>query len=67
MARRTAFINERRCVACGTCAKACPLGAISVVRGLYARVDQEKCVGCGKCAALCPADIITFETREAGA
>ena len=54
----------RDCVACGCCVKVCPLGAIQVDRGLYARVDEAKCVGCGKCARECPASVITI-TEEA--
>lgn len=50
-----------QCVACGTCIKCCPLGAITVPRGISAEVDSEKCVGCGKCAAACPACVITLE------
>ena len=48
----------RECVACGCCVKVCPLGAISVFRGIQAVVNREKCVGCGKCAAECPASVI---------
>ena len=52
------------CVACGCCVKVCPLSAISVWRGVVARVDREKCVGCGKCAKECPAGTIEFMDRE---
>lgn len=52
------------CVACGTCVKVCPLGAISIYKGLTALVDPDKCVGCGKCSLACPASVITIEARE---
>lgn len=55
----------RECVACGTCLKVCPRGAIRVVSGVAARVDENACVGCGKCAKACPADVITVSKREA--
>lgn len=62
--RKRAFVDTDHCVACGCCVKVCPLGAIQVDRGLYARVDEAKCVGCGKCARECPASVITI-TEEA--
>lgn len=46
------------CVACGCCVKVCPLGAISIDRGIRAVVDLKRCVGCGKCARECPASVI---------
>lgn len=65
MKKRRAEVLQRECVACGCCAKVCPLGAIAVQKGLYAVVNLAKCVGCGKCAAECPAGVI--EIREATA
>ena len=59
--RRKAFVEERDCVASGCCVKLCPLGAISVRRGVAAQVDVEKCVGCGKCARECPASVISIQ------
>ncbi len=52
------------CVACGCCIKICPLGAISVPKGIQAEVNGNKCVGCGKCAQICPAQVITILTKE---
>lgn len=56
--RRRAKVDQRLCVACGCCVKVCPMGAIAVVKGVYAQVDAAKCVGCAKCAAACPASVI---------
>ena len=56
--RRKAVVDRSACVACGCCAKVCPLQAIRVIRGIAAQVDPEKCVGCGKCVKECPASVI---------
>ena len=38
--RRRARVAQEDCVACGCCVKVCPLGAIQVERGLFARVEH---------------------------
>jgi ferredoxin len=58
-----------RCVACGTCNKACPQGLPvmdyiqSAMRGDIAAVADMSfdCVACGLCALRCPAEIIQHE------
>ena len=60
--KRRAYVEQKDCVACGCCAKVCPMKAIQVYLGLYAQVDEDKCVGCGRCAKECPATVI--EIRE---
>jgi Fe-S-cluster-containing hydrogenase component 2 len=62
--RKKAEVDKNSCVACGTCANACPIGAIKIVAGVFAEVDQLKCVGCSKCAKECPASVIEIVTRE---
>ena len=47
-----AFLRER-CLECGACARACPLGAIDL--GSASRVDRTACDLCGLCAEACPA------------
>lgn len=64
--RKYPCINRKQCVGCGCCIKACPRGAMSVPKGIYASVDLEKCVGCGLCSRACPADVIEMKNQEGG-
>ena len=66
MAKRIAFVDKNRCVACGVCIKSCPKSAISVYRGCYATVGDTKCVGCGICTKACPVGCIEVKERETG-
>lgn len=59
--KRLAVVDEKACVACGCCARVCPLSAIRIWRGIRAAVDPERCVGCGKCARECPASVIALQ------
>lgn len=62
--KRYPFINEKQCVGCGCCMKACPKQALSVPVGIFAKVDLDKCVGCGLCFKSCPASVIEMRVRE---
>lgn len=59
--KRRAEVDQARCVACGCCVKVCPLSAIQVWNGVFARVNAGKCVGCGKCVKECPASVIMLQ------
>jgi len=46
------------CLGLGTCARACPFGAIEMTESGIARIHAELCTGCGKCVATCPRHLI---------
>jgi len=51
------------CIACGLCAKNCPVNAIEV-KGNLARIDTEKCVNCGICTTKCPTNAIEGKIKD---
>ena len=61
---RKAFVDQKSCVACGCCLKVCPMNAIRIFKGMFAKVDESRCVGCGRCIAVCPWDAIRVNWDE---
>ena len=54
------------CHGCGTCAGACPAGAIRMAmderRGVFHPVlAEERCTGCGRCREVCPGRAVDFD------
>ena len=62
--KRVAAVSIANCVACGECAKICPIGAAKIIKGCYAKINEDVCVGCGKCAQNCPSNAITLADRQ---
>ena len=54
-----AQVDESRCLACGTCAEACPFDAIEVHE--FAQVKFDTCMGCGVCVDQCNQEGIHLE------
>ncbi len=50
------------CLGLGTCAAACPFGAITMGPNGLPVVDEVKCTGCGTCERVCPKHIITLSS-----
>ena len=47
------LINNQNCINCGTCAQACPVGAVREAEGKYS-IDNNECVDCQTCWRICP-------------
>ncbi len=51
-------VVKDRCVACGACHEACPMGAITLVDEKYAKIDDKECIRCYCCHEMCPNDAV---------
>ncbi len=50
------------CLGLGTCARACPFGAITMGSDGLPAVNEKLCTGCGTCERVCPKHIITLSS-----
>lgn len=50
------------CLGLGSCARACPFGAIEMGPAGLPVVDETRCTGCGTCEKVCPKHIITLSS-----
>ena len=60
-------INDKTCVKCEKCIKACPIGAISKMKNkdeIIIKVDEDRCLGCGVCVRNCSKRSITLLRRK---
>lgn len=57
------LVYPNRCVGCGKCVGACPLGLITLENG-KAVTDRSRCVSCGQCVAVCPRDAREIAGKE---
>ncbi|MBF0530825.1 MAG: 4Fe-4S binding protein [Deltaproteobacteria bacterium] len=54
-------VSPKKCLACGVCVKACPMAAITLVKGESARIDDRRCVRCYCCHEMCPEKAIDLD------
>ncbi len=61
-------INPIRCIGSSTCVKACPEGALGIVKGKAVLTNASACIGHGACRTACPVEAITlvFGTEKRG-
>lgn len=62
-------LDEKQCIRCGTCARFCPVGAITVHKeGTCAlEIDWRYCKGCGICVNECPKQCLRLEPERSDA
>ncbi len=53
------LIETERCVSCGRCAPACPMGALSFADGVLS-FEKTRCIGCGLCSLSCPTGALSM-------
>jgi ferredoxin-type protein NapH len=56
--------NETKCIQCGKCNKACPMGIdIETMAKEGLSVKDLSCVGCGHCVDVCPVETLSYKTN----
>jgi iron only hydrogenase large subunit-like protein len=57
-------IDEKKCIGCVTCMRACPTKAIRVKIHQTAAINYEKCIDCGECLRVCPHNAVVPMTTS---
>ena len=54
--------NEKKCVACYSCVRKCPVTAITIEpQSKYPSIKSSRCIGCGQCLNVCPTMALSFK------
>ena len=61
-----AVIDERWCIGCTLCIKACPVDCIVGTHKQMHTVIESRCTGCELCLPACPVDCISLEVTTPG-
>lgn len=51
---RPIFLDESKCLSCGTCISICPFKLFEFEDDWRVLLDEERCIQCGACITACP-------------
>jgi NAD-dependent dihydropyrimidine dehydrogenase PreA subunit len=54
-------VDPERCIACGQCIDACPMGILELQDGVCVMTKTYICLECGSCMRVCPEHAIIIE------
>jgi uncharacterized protein (DUF362 family)/Pyruvate/2-oxoacid:ferredoxin oxidoreductase delta subunit len=54
-------VLKNKCIACGVCAEACPMEAITILENQSAQIDDSACIRCYCCHEMCPEKAIELK------